>query len=268
MSIGQRILQARQEAGLSQRQLAGAYMTRNMLSAIEHDKANPSLETLVYLAGVLGKPVGFFLGEKGTDARGFSALSRAREAFDAGAWKQCLELLKEVPGDDVTGREKGLMELLAALGLAREAVDQGKRPYARELLGRAEKAAAECPYFTPELERRMAILKARAAARAEQASQTASRIPDDEALTVKAGGALTRQSYEDAKRYLLACDSRDESWHFLMGEALFGLKAYAQAAEHYHAAEEKLGKAVWKKLELCYAGMKDFEKAYRYATMT
>ena len=58
MTIGQRILTARQEAGLSQRQLAGESITRNMLSAIEHDKAKPSLDTLQYLSGVLGKPVG------------------------------------------------------------------------------------------------------------------------------------------------------------------------------------------------------------------
>ena len=39
--LGQRIRQARQEAGLSQRQLCGETITRNMLSQIESGKARP-----------------------------------------------------------------------------------------------------------------------------------------------------------------------------------------------------------------------------------
>ena len=57
MTLGQRIAQARQEAGLSQRQLAGDAITRNMLSCLEHDTAAPSLATLRYLSERLGKPV-------------------------------------------------------------------------------------------------------------------------------------------------------------------------------------------------------------------
>ena len=41
MTMGQRILAARLAAGLSQRELAGEEITRNMLSSLEHDTANP-----------------------------------------------------------------------------------------------------------------------------------------------------------------------------------------------------------------------------------
>ena len=50
MSIGSRIYEARLEANLSQRELAGEQITRNMLSLMEHGKTQPSLETLTYLA--------------------------------------------------------------------------------------------------------------------------------------------------------------------------------------------------------------------------
>ena len=63
MSIGQRLKQARLEARLSQRQLCGDVITRNMLSQIENGSAKPSMDTLRYLAGELKKPVGYFLGE-------------------------------------------------------------------------------------------------------------------------------------------------------------------------------------------------------------
>ena len=71
----------------------------------------------------------------------------------------------------------------------------------------------------------------------------------------------------DARRYLDALDDRDEKWHFLMGEALFGLEDHAGAVQMYHLVEEAMPQAVRRKLQLCYAALKDFEKAYYYATM-
>ena len=62
MTMGQRILAARLAAGLSQRELAGEEITRNMLSSLEHDTANPSVATLRYLSKRLGRSVGYFSG--------------------------------------------------------------------------------------------------------------------------------------------------------------------------------------------------------------
>ena len=64
MELGQLLKQARLDAGLSQRQLCGDTITRNMLSQIENGSARPSMETLRYLAGRLGKPISFFLNEE------------------------------------------------------------------------------------------------------------------------------------------------------------------------------------------------------------
>ena len=64
MELGEKLKQARLEAGLSQRQLCGEEITRNMLSLIENGAAKPSMKTLQYLAGRLGKSVSFFLEEE------------------------------------------------------------------------------------------------------------------------------------------------------------------------------------------------------------
>ena len=61
MSLGEKLRQARLEAGLSQRALCGEEITRNMLSRIENGAAQPSMRTLQYLAAQLGKPLSFFL---------------------------------------------------------------------------------------------------------------------------------------------------------------------------------------------------------------
>ena len=69
MELGQRLKQARLEAGLSQRQLCGEEITRNMLSQIENGSARPSMDTLRYLAARLGKPMGYFLEEQAVRRR-------------------------------------------------------------------------------------------------------------------------------------------------------------------------------------------------------
>ncbi len=51
MGIGQQIRSARMEMGLSQRQLCGDVITRNMLSQIENGTATPSLATLPWRIG-------------------------------------------------------------------------------------------------------------------------------------------------------------------------------------------------------------------------
>ena len=50
MELGKRIKEARLDAGLSQRQLCGERLTRNMLSLIENGSARQSMDTLQYLA--------------------------------------------------------------------------------------------------------------------------------------------------------------------------------------------------------------------------
>ena len=131
MTIGTRILQAREESGLSQRQVAGEHMTRNMLSSLEHDKAKPSLDTLCYLSRVLDKPVGWFLGEDGPQIRGLDRFRAARECYDLGSWRECLDHLSQIPEDEVLGREAALLGILARLELGEQCLSDGRLPYAR-----------------------------------------------------------------------------------------------------------------------------------------
>ena len=236
MTMGQRILQARLAAGLSQRELAGEEITRNMLSSLEHDAATPSLATLRYLACRLGRPVSYFLGE---DA------SEGIAAFEAGAWRRSLELM--------TQAERRWLEPLALLREAEQAVSAGQLPYARSLLERLERLVS--PLFGPELRRKTAILRCRCGLSAE--------IPEDSALLLKAERALSENRWPDARRYLLARDHRDARWHHLMGECCFHAGDYAEAKEHYHRCEESCD--VRGRLEICYRELEDFRMAYFYA---
>lgn len=53
-TLGERIRKLRKEKGLTLQALAGSEMTKGMLSLIENNKANPSMESLSYIAQRLG----------------------------------------------------------------------------------------------------------------------------------------------------------------------------------------------------------------------
>ena len=237
MTMGQRILAARLAAGLSQRELAGEEITRNMLSSLEHDTANPSVATLRYLAGRLGRPVSYFLGEDGP--------SEAVAAFETGDYRRCLEKLTE--------GEKRWLAPIARLREAEQAVDAGRIPYARELLAALD--GADAPLFGPELARKAAILRCRCGEFVP--------IPEDGALLCQADEALAAGRWTDAARYLSACDDRGPGWEYRMGECRFHAGDYAGAKDHYHRCEDAFD--VRSRLEICYREMEDYKMAYFYA---
>ena len=56
MNIGEKIRELRVAKLMTQAELAGTHITRNMLSCIENGSANPSLSTILYIAGRLNVP--------------------------------------------------------------------------------------------------------------------------------------------------------------------------------------------------------------------
>ena len=113
MELGEKIRRARLEAGLSQRQLCGEEITRNMLSLIEHGSAKPSMKTLRYLSGQLGKPISYFLEEDARDtselAESAENLRRAEAALAEGKDIYADQLLRQVT-DPRLRREKLLLQ--------------------------------------------------------------------------------------------------------------------------------------------------------------
>ena len=135
MELGEKIRVARLAAGLSQRQLCGQTITRNMLSQIEHGTARPSIDTLRILAARLDLPVSYFLEETVLTSPNRVVMDRARAAFDSQDLSGAVRALEDYRGPDpVYDRERQLLEYLLRLELAQNALDQGKEILARELL--------------------------------------------------------------------------------------------------------------------------------------
>ena len=246
MDIGSKLRQARLDAGLSQRQLCGEVITRNMLSLIENGSARPSMDTLAYLAEQLGKPMSFFLGEKSANA---ACLEKARQAYIQRRYADGETILKEYKPDGMQDEEFGLLSLLILLKMAEEALD---RPaYARELLERAAKV--QTCYLTTELELRRLLLLA-------QVSQEPVELPaDDRSLLCRAQAALDTENPKRCMALLEACeDQESDRWKYLRAEAAFAFEDYATAAKYYPAE-------CYAKLEECYRSLGDYKKAYEYA---
>ena len=67
MTLGQKLKQTRLARGMTQSQVVGDRITRNMLSQIENDLASPSVGTLEYLASVLNVRLSWLLADEQED---------------------------------------------------------------------------------------------------------------------------------------------------------------------------------------------------------
>ncbi len=102
MTIGEKIKKARSELRLTQAELVGNKITRNMLSAIESGKASPSLETLEYLASTLELPLPYLLSSDDDLLfyRKKERISAIRNALDEKNYTVCINLILKLDGLD------------------------------------------------------------------------------------------------------------------------------------------------------------------------
>ena len=93
MTLGEKIKKARLKAGLTQRTLAGDKITRNMLSSIESGNANPSMDTLKYLADELKIPMEYLVSDD--DELFFCEkkrkIGRIRQLLGTKRYKECIK---------------------------------------------------------------------------------------------------------------------------------------------------------------------------------
>lgn len=253
MELGKRIKQARLEAGLSQRQLCGQRLTRNMLSLIENGSARPSMDTLQYLAGQLNKPISFFLEEQAVTSPNQAAMAAARACRRQGDAAGVLKALSTYRAPDETfDEEYGLLAFLACMQLAEQAIVQARLPYALQLLEQALQAPSS--YITPPQLLQHRLLLA-------QAGQNAA-LDVDAFLLAKAETAAP----DRCLALLAACDDRANlRWQLLWGLAQYNKGNHKDALPCLTATESAFPTQCIPALEVCYRELGDYKKAYEYA---
>ncbi len=253
MDLGSRIKAARIAAGLSQRQLCGEHITRNMLSQIENGSAHPSMKTLGYLAEKLGKPVSYFLDEQAALLPNQQPMAEARGALALGdleKMRRALDAVREP--DEQVYEEKLLLEYYWHFYRARQALAEGMKPYGIKLL--YEALELNGLYITKQLRYRCRVMLA-------MAGEQISLESDEEGLLARA-----QQCHDPIRRLeiLAAAEERENPrWLLLQAQALFDTKRYEEAAGLYSCVPPC--REVYEKLEICYRELGDYKQAYEYA---
>ena len=138
MELGQKLRSARLQRGLSQRQLCGEVITRNMLSQIESGSARPSMDTLAYLAKQLQLPMSWFLEEDAVVSVNLQAMAQARAALaqkdGEAAWEALADFREP---DEIFREEMALLRFYACLERGKTAMEQGRFAYASAALEQA-----------------------------------------------------------------------------------------------------------------------------------
>ena len=260
MELGEKLLRARQEAGLSQRQLCGDMITRNMLSQIEHGTARPSMDTLRYLASRLGKSVSYFLEEAVVTSSNLLLMQQARQAWQQGDAEKTRQLLLafQLP-DETFDWEWRYLTAVSSLAAAEKALSQGKVLYVRQLL-----EALETDAFS-ELERRKLLLCGRIPGADLQSISR--QLPSlDEELLLRAEAALTQGTLSRAADLLAAAEDKENPhWNLLQGRTFVLQKQYAEAVKCLEKAEAIYPKDCASLLEISFRELGNFQKAYFYA---
>ena len=285
MNIGERIRELRISKLMTQADLAGDHITRNMLSCIENGSANPSLSTIIYIAGRLGVPAGFLLAEQGDEMayRKMSNLSNIKKAYTTGDVQSCRSLcLSGCPEPD---DEISLLLANCDAEIAVEEFWSGKLRSSCRFFDEALSYAEKTIYSTDAIEAEIRVYFRFM----ERISHTlySDLLDEEKTLSVKSNSIVSR--YLDA---LYALDNGDIS----VAEAL--IDQLAQSGENsffkallqnklliiqknYKQAQKALQQllqdsatplnkielyTVLEDLEICCRENEDYKNAYRYAS--
>ena len=158
MNIGKKIKELRTEKLMTQSELAGTEITRNMLSRIENEAALPSLGTVLYLAERLGVPAGYLLseGDEEFTYRKTGAMKNIKKAYSDRNFELCRALCLE--SFDEFDDELELIMADSCLGVAEEYMRNGALREACSMLDESLRHAEKTVFSTTTLKNSVSIL--------------------------------------------------------------------------------------------------------------
>ncbi len=158
MDIGKKIKNLRTEKLMTQSELAGSEITRNMLSRIENGAALPSLGTVTYLAKRLGVPAGYLLSEGDEEFLYYktSVMKNIRRAYTDKNFELCREIC--LSSFEEFDDELELILTDCCLGVAEERIKNGLLHNACLFLDEAAEHAERTMFITTTQKNSIAIM--------------------------------------------------------------------------------------------------------------
>ncbi len=288
MNLGEKIKAARLERHMTQKDVVGDYITRNMLSKIENGSATPSVKTLEYLAGALGLPAGYFMTESGGDELIPGCVADARNHFKNGDFEACVQVLETLDMDGGYQDEVMLLLARAKIGLSKKAMIDGRYEEAIRLAQEAISHNDASLYVSAAFRTEALLLIARCTMELEGDFQ---KTLDDYLAAYQDQGLgefyrLTMAEYYIGKGDMAAAkremdsivrlsDSSKPVYLMLQGSIELKDNQFEEAAKQLEKAEQLARttgsnyfmSSLYAMLEQCYREMEDFKKAYHYASM-
>lgn len=273
MTLGEKLRQVRVERGLSQAQVAGTQITRNMLSQIEHDQASPSVKTLIYLAESLDISAGWLLEEDGSGRLD----EQARLLFQKRDYAACLELLLS---EQQLSEEARFLLFQSALRYGRQLLDDGKIEEAEKTVKAALLADGSYISDRDRLEARGILCECVMRQDRDSAEAFAQYLALYESCGIEREKRLLAAQYhlaarrpEDAENELQACRQEDTQVRLLRGAAAVQKGNYEDALELLRGLEMETQmtnaerETTYSLLERCYKELEDYKMAYHYASL-
>lgn len=277
MTLGQKLRKVRLQRGLTQSELAGDCITRNMLSQIENDQAKPSMRTLTHLADTLEVSVGWLLSD---DLEQSDQLAQARTLFRTEQYAACLALLDAL---DAQNSELTQMQAICTQHLAHDALLDARFDEAEALARRALTCADGCVFALPLL--RFSALDVLTRCRLASGGTDDVGTPLREAyLQLGADVAyhlamarchLAQEHIQAAEREIWSIsdlpDGDRAEYLILRGHIALRKEQYENAILYFQQAEELtplprlLRRELYAGLERCYKETEQYKLAYEYA---
>ena len=269
MTLGEKIKKARRANRITQQGLAKDKITRNMISRIENGLANPSLETIKYIANELSLPVSYFFSED-DDLLFYEKAEKINtiyRAYQAKEYDYCIKKIKSLSGID---NELAFLLATCEYELGKEKLLGGSLSAALKCFKEAEKHAEETVIDT-------AYIKATLPLYVAIATNVRSPLLEFDKTSYDSG------LYEIFDYELYKYVTQDYDYDFKNPLMLYHVNAKKKIKERdYQSAAKILSEAedmakhegynafimfgIYTDLEHCYKELFNFEKAYLYST--
>ena len=265
---------------MTQAELAGDRVSRNMLSMIESGAALPSIETLEYFANRLDVPAGLFFSDSDeTEAvyKKADTVTRARALLSEGRYDECADACRAVPYDD----ELYYLTAAAELKRAEENMEIFMLTSAARCL-EASKGAASRMKFVPDeligtIDAYFAFISfASGNIDLNVIAEFAKRptfIPAGTFVYLSALGYLDRGEIETAENLAFALPFMNpDQMKYLSAKAYARDFKFTKAIEMFMSLEDSKNLGFISKyriaadIEGCYENKRDFESAYKYSS--
>lgn len=282
MTLGQKIKRARIEKGLTQKELVGDQITRNMLSKIENGSATPSVKTLEYLAGRLGLTVAYLMSDLTySDGTSPDGLDDMRKAYREHRYDDCIELLENSQTAGTTD-EGYLLRSLADLAAARQAEAEMDYEKAKEHADSADYYNKQGLYYSAEIDAEMSLILAECANVLDSSDYEYNAGEFRRAVNAisfsyryelaRADHLIQIGSYEEALSILASLPQTEDNHLlstglFLRGTAVLETRSPEEAKDILLQAEKMGLKSLrlYASLERCFHELGDYRMAYHYA---